>query len=56
MKRMKADKIAKFAGGKLTGPAENYAESVETDSRKASAGSLFIGLKGENNEDRKSVV
>lgn len=50
MKRMKADKIAKFAGGKLTGPAENYAESVETDSRKASAGSLFIGLKGENND------
>lgn len=50
MKKMKADKIARFAGGKLTGPAGNCAESVETDSRKASEGSLFIGLKGENND------
>lgn len=50
MKRMKADKIAKFAGGSLTGPAENYAEEVVTDSRKASAGSLFIGLAGEKND------
>ena len=50
MKKMKADKIARFAGGKLSGPAGNCAESVETDSRKASEGSLFIGLKGENND------
>jgi UDP-N-acetylmuramoyl-tripeptide--D-alanyl-D-alanine ligase len=50
MKRMKAEKTAKFAGGKLTGPADNITEGVETDSRKASSGSLFIGLVGESND------
>ena len=29
MKKMKADKIARFAGGKLTGQAGKCAESVE---------------------------
>lgn len=50
MKRVKAERIAKFSGGTLTGPKDVFAESVETDSRKAAAGSLFIGLKGETND------
>lgn len=50
MKRVKAERIAKYCGGTLKGPKDVFAEGVETDSRKAAAGSLFIGLKGENND------
>ena len=47
MKRIKTETIAEFSGGQLTGPGGIYAQGVETDSRKAGEGSLFIGLKGE---------
>lgn len=50
MKKMKAKKIAGFAGGKLIGPEDNFAEEVVTDSRKVDSKSIFIGLKGENSD------
>lgn len=53
MKKITAERAAALAGGVLTGPAGNTVSGVETDSRKAGAGSMFVALIGENNDGNK---
>ncbi|MCR4600582.1 MAG: UDP-N-acetylmuramoyl-tripeptide--D-alanyl-D-alanine ligase, partial [Clostridia bacterium] len=54
MKEMTVAAAAELAGeNRVSGPADSRFGAVVTDSRKATAGTLFIGLVGEKNDGTK---
>ena len=54
MRKMSVAEAASASGARLIAGSESSSfDSVSTDSRKASQGSLFIGLSGENADGSK---
>lgn len=58
MKNLTLANIAQVTGGRYSGPDDQLqveVQSITTDSRKASAGSLFVAIKGERVDGHKFI-